>query len=418
MTIELEKASVPPCREGPSKAPVTIPFQGMTGQNIICFAKEWGEDPTSCNHVLGELARNNRVLWLNSISTRAPNLASGRDLRKVLRRVTAALKGATPIGDRMWLFSPFVLPFHHSRWAILLNRQILRLTLYVLRRRLGMRSFQLWTFVPTSSEYVGHLGSEMVVYYCTDEWSSFRAVDGKKIGEMVRSLATRADVVFATSQPLVEKLSKFNPRTYLASHGVPYQMFARALDESTAVPADLLALPRPILGYYGLIEEWLDLDLIAHLATRRPEWTLVLVGKTCVDTSRLTRFSNVRFLGRKPHSELPAFCKGFDVALIPHKVNELTRHMNPIKLREYLSAGLQIVSTDLPETRHLPDYCIVARDYEEFEAGIEKALKNDSPPVRRQRSCVMQDETWDRKVEKLGATVLRVRAESTCLNMH
>ena len=226
----------------------------------------------------------------------------------------------------------------------------------------------------------------------------------------------RADVVFATSRPLVEKLSKLNPRTYLASHGVPYQMFARALDESTAMPAELLALPRPVLGYYGLIEEWLDLDLIAHVATRRPEWTIVLVGKTCVDTSRLTRFSNVRFLGRKPHHELPAFCKGFDVALIPHKVNELTRHMNPIKLREYLSAGLQIVSTDLPETRHLPDYCIVARDYQEFEAGIEKALSNDSPLVRRQRSCAMRDETWDRKVEELGATVLRVRAARACSN--
>jgi Glycosyl transferases group 1 len=196
----------------------------------------------------------------------------------------------------------------------------------------------------------------MVVYYCTDEWSSFSFVDGKKVGEMVKSLATRADVVFATSRPLVEKLSRFNPEVHLASHGVKYEMFALALEDSTALPSDLAALPRPRLGFYGLIEEWLDLELIGYLATRHPEWNIALIGKTCVDTSSLDRLPNVHFLGRKPHSELPAYCKGLDVALIPHKVNELTRHMNPIKLREYLSAGLQIVSTDLPEMWHFPDY--------------------------------------------------------------
>jgi glycosyltransferase involved in cell wall biosynthesis len=354
------------------------------------------------------------VLWLNSISARSPNLASGRDLRKIARRISGVMKGATPVGDQMWLFTPFVLPFHHSRWAIRLNRHILRLTLTLLRRRLGMREFQLWTFVPTSSEYVGRLGEELIVYYCTDEWSSFSFVDGKKIAEMVKSLATRADVVFATSRPLVEKLRAFNPEVQLASHGVPYGMFARALEDSTAVPSELAALPRPRLGFYGLIEEWLDQELIAFLAARHPEWSIVLIGKTCVDTSLLERLPNVHFLGRKPHSELPAYCKGMDVALIPHKVNELTRHMNPIKLREYLSAGLQVVATDLPELKHFP-YCIVANNYDGFEAGVKTALENDSPHSRRLRSQTMRDQTWERKVMELGDTVLRVQAQKAHL---
>jgi hypothetical protein len=397
---------------GEDSRPVSAPG-GMSGQNIICFAKDWNEDPTSCNHVLRELAQHNRVLWLNSISTRAPNLASGRDLGKIVRKILGVLKGAIRVGDQMWVFTPFVLPFHHSAWAVRLNRYILRLTLYLLRRKLGMRKFQLWTFVPTSSEYVGRLGEEMIIYYCTDEWSGFSAVDGKKVGEMVKSLATRADVVFATSRPLVEKLRKFNPRTYLASHGVKYQMFAQALESSTALPADLAEVPHPILGYYGLIEEWLDLNLIAYLAERHPEWHIALIGRTCVDKSSLDRFPNVHFLGRKPHAELPGYCKGLDVALIPHKVNELTRHMNPIKLREYLSAGLQIVSTDLPEMHLYPDYCLVAQNYAEFEAAVETALRSDSPSIRRQRSLAMRDQTWDRKVAELGEAVLHAKADKT-----
>jgi hypothetical protein len=187
-------------------------------------------------------------------------------------------------------------------------------------------------------------------------------------------------------------------------------MFAQALEASTALPPEVAAMPRPVLGFYGLIEEWLDQELIAYLAERHPEWTIVLVGKVCVDISRLGPFANVRLPGRKPHAELPAWCKAFDVALIPHKVNELTLAMNPIKLREYISAGLAIVSTNLPEMRQFPEHCIVAEDYAQFEAGIVRALAGDGSDARRRRSAAMRNETWERKVAELGEIVLRVEA--------
>jgi hypothetical protein len=385
--------------------------QGLKGQNIVCFAKDWNEDPTSCNHVLHGLAQSNRVLWVNSISNRSPKLGSARDLRKIFRRVFGFLKGATKVGDQMWLFTPFVLPFHHSRWAIVMNRVILRVTLGVVRWRLGMRRFQLWTFMPTSSEYVGRLGEDLVVYYCTDEWTGFSAVDGKRVGEMVNSLVKRADVVFATQQLLVDKLLPLNPHSFLASHGVKFHMFAAALEADTQIPADLASLPRPVLAYYGLVEEWLDLDLLAYLAERHPEWSIVLIGKTCVDVTKLTRFKNIHLLGRKPHAELPGYCKGFDVAMIPHKVNELTRHMNPIKLREYLSAGVQVVSTDLPEMYRYPEGCMVAKDYAAFEAACQRAIAQDSPAARHARSAPMSRETWEQKVVELGEIVKQVQAE-------
>ena len=135
----------------------------MRGQNIICFAKDWTEDPTSCNHVLHELAKSNKVLWLNSISTRAPKLTSGRDFKKTIDRVTRILGGARQVGDQMWLYTPMVLPFHHHKLAVAFNRWALRLALKVLRRRLGMRHFQLWTFMPTSADYVDALGEDLLV---------------------------------------------------------------------------------------------------------------------------------------------------------------------------------------------------------------------------------------------------------------
>src|SRR6202050_4651710 len=150
------------------RASVTAP---MSGQNIICFAKDWSETPTSNNHVMAELAKTNKVLWLNSIATRAPNLASGRDIRKIFKKLGSFLRGTTHIKDNLWVYTPVVLPLPHSRCAAALNQRLLKLMLWRIRRQLGMKDFQLWSFLPSAADYVGTLGESLVVYYCTDEWS-------------------------------------------------------------------------------------------------------------------------------------------------------------------------------------------------------------------------------------------------------
>jgi glycosyltransferase involved in cell wall biosynthesis len=385
----------------------------MTGQNVICFAKDWEENPTSNNHVMRQLARANRVLWLNSVSTRVPKLSSGRDLGKIWRKLKAFCGGLKQVDARMWVYTPIVLPFPHSRLATAVNRLILRVSLDVLRRTLGMRDFQLWTFLPNVADYVGRLGESLVVYYCVDEWSRFSYMDGRRTAAAEQELCRRADVVFATARSLVERRRHLNPETHLASHGVDHEQFARALNGAVRVPADLAALRRPVLGFYGTIQDWVDLDLIAFLAARHPEWSIVLVGNTLVDVSGLGKYPNVHLLGRRPHAELPAYCKGFDVALLPQKVNELTLHMNPIKLREYLSAGLPVVSTNLPEVAHYPrDLCAVADTYEAFEQAVAEALRGDSSEKRRLRSRAMRGETWERKVADVCQHVMRVKARA------
>ena len=128
--------------------------------------------------------------------------------------------------------------------------------------------------------------------------------------------------------------------------------FAAALKPETTIPPELADCPRPILGFFGLVHEWLDLDLIAALARKHPEWTIALIGKASVDVSRLQGIANIESLGRKPYASLPSYCKGMSVGLIPFAVNELTKAVDPIKLREYLSAGLPVVSTaPLPRCR-------------------------------------------------------------------
>jgi glycosyltransferase involved in cell wall biosynthesis len=383
-----------------------------TGENIICFAKDWDEDPTSNNHVMLELARRgNRVLWVNSIATRTPHLTSGRDVKKIFRKLASFVNGARCVRENLWVSTPIVLPLPHSRWARAINRWILRTWLRLLRRKLEMRDFELWTFLPNAADYVGTLGESVSVYYCVDEWAKFSYLDGARTAEAEHELVRQVDAVFAVSQSLLDARRPLNPETHLARHGVEHALFARALDDSTEVPADLAAFPKPIVGFYGTLQNWMDLDLICRLAAGNPQWSIVLIGKPMTDLSRLKQFPNVHVLGRRPHSQLPAYCKGFDVGIIPYVLDERVLHVNPIKLREYLSAGLPVVSVALPEVGPYAGLCTVAHDYEEFERGVAEALRTDSPELRRRRSEAMRGETWEARVADVCAHVLRIKLE-------
>ena len=393
----------------------------MHGESIVCFAKDWSEDPTSNNHVMKMLARDNKVLWLNSISTRTPDFSSGRDLGKIGKKLKSFAKGPVDVEAGLHVYTPIVLPFPHSRAATMANGQILKGSVSLLRNKYGMGSdFQLWSFIPTAVKYVGKLGESLVVYYCTDEWSHFSYVDGAKIVAMEKELCQRADIVFTTAKTLLERKKEYNPETHLASHGVDVAHFAKALDPKTPLASEVAQLKGPVIGFVGLIQDWVDTDAIAFLAEKRPNWSFVVIGKSLVDVSNLKK-PNVHLLGRKAYADLPPYMKRFDVGLIPFRLNELTRNVNPIKLREYFSAGLPVVSSDIPEVRHYADYkfgdeegalgCGVYKTHDELLALCETALAADSPKARARRSEAMQAETWEKKVEALGNHIARVRAK-------
>jgi glycosyltransferase involved in cell wall biosynthesis len=400
----------------------------MTGENIVCFAKDWNEDPTSNNHIMKLIARTNEVLWINSIATRTPNFTSGRDLSKIVTKLKGFTKGPIDVGHGLHVYTPIVLPFPHNRFATAANSMILNESIKILRAVYDMSNdFQLWSFIPTAGQYVGKMGESLVVYYCTDEWSNFSYVDKDRISSMERDLCHRADIVFTTSRTLLESKKQYNPNTYLASHGVDHEHFSKALSEGTKVADEIAKLKGSTIGFVGLVQDWIDTDLIAYMAQKKPGWNFVIIGKVLVDVSNLKNLPNVYFLGRKPYEELPTYMKAFDVGIIPFKLNELTRNVNPIKLREYFSAGLPVVSTNIPEVNHYADFkfgdgnnalgCGVAYTYEGFLSLCEAAIVEDSQAARKHRSNLMLNETWERKVSDIGNHIRRAKNNKLRLNV-
>jgi glycosyltransferase involved in cell wall biosynthesis len=243
-----------------------------------------------------------------------------------------------------------------------------------------------------------------LVYHCVDEYSEFSGVNSAAILTLEEELLRKADLAIVSAAPLLQSKSRVNPRTVLVRHGVDFPHFRRALDPATAIPRDIADLPRPVIGFFGLIADWVDFELLAAVARRYQHGSLVLLGKATVDTSSLS-LPNVYLLGRKPYAELPAYCKGFDVALNPFHVNKLTHNFNPLKVREYLAAGLPVVSTPIPEVAAV-ELCRIGDTHAEFLAELDAALAQPGPQMAI--SETMRRETWDARLQVIEQHLAKI----------
>lgn len=246
------------------------------------------------------------------------------------------------------------------------------------------------------------------MYYCVDEYSQFTGTDKTAILDMERRLMEKSKLVIVSSSRLYETKSRYHPNTFLVTHGVDVAHFRNACLPATAAPQDCLDLRHPVIGFFGLIADWVDLETIRYLAVSRPEWSFLLIGEVQTDISVLRGLPNVHLLGRRNYQSLPGYCKVFDVAVLPFMVNELTLAANPLKVREYLAAGLPVVATPLPEVVKLDRLLRTARTQEEFLGQIEAYLKEGKRGPNLEVSRLMEPESWDEKVEELSRVITDV----------
>jgi glycosyltransferase involved in cell wall biosynthesis len=382
----------------------------IEGKEIICFSNDWDSDPLSKKHIMLRLAKRNRVLWINSIGNRRPT-ASIVDLKRVIKKLRDFSQGHKKVDEGIHVYSPIAVPFFSSAAARWINRKALQWGVRRACRRLGFQSPITWTFVPASAEIAGSLGEHALVYHCVDEFSEFTGTDKAAILEMERGLLEKSDCVIVSSDRLYATKQAHNPNTFLVTHGVDVAHFRKACDAAVAVPAEMAALEGPVIGFFGLIADWVDLELIRYLAVSRPTWNFVLIGKTTTKTQIFDRIENIHLLGQKPYEELPMYAKGFDVAILPFAINELTLAANPLKLREYLAAGLPVVSSAIPEAEKLNNVLRIGRSRTDFLNQIQEILDSGITGPQISISKQMDSESWDDKVEQLSQIFMGVRQQ-------
>ena len=375
---------------------------GLAGESIVCFGGEdwWYHHPHSKNHILKRLARQNRVLFVNSLSMGLPAVSNPDFFLKIRRKLKSHLRWLRKAPEGLHVMTPLNVPLYGSRWVRALNGALLLFQIRLAMRICGMRDPIVWVAIPSAADVTERMRPKLVLYQVSDKYDANE--DSALSRDVIRSLDQRlqrmAGVVLYSGRKLFEESS--GPHGYFLEQAVDYDHFAQLPNEVAAAAA---AIPHPVLGYFGAMDYVLDTQLIEEVARRRPEWHWILIGLK----SNLTQIAapTVHYLGPKPYAELPKYVAQFDVCVLPwcHD-NVFVRYGSAIKVREYLATGKPIVMAPLYEYRNTPG----VRTYhtaDEFIAAVEDALTHDTESDRKIRQAAVRDSTWDARARELGQLI-------------
>lgn len=383
--------------------------------DFVIIANAWAaavDNPTGKHQIALQLAaKGHRILWIEGSGMREPSASSGADRSRIVGKLKTAAKGICKAQENIWRSAPLIIPMPTRPLVRALNSIIYVLVGSLGSIFLGFKRPTLINFLPVVP-LAERLWPWKKVYFCVDRWDRFDMYDTEVMSRVDDACCKNADVVLTTSHDLQTRCEPKNPKTTLIGHGVNWDHFSAPLQSLTSDLRRPTGMPDgKIVGFFGLLSEWVDQDLLislAHSLSNHSACSLVLIGKADVDISRLEAEPNIHILGPKPFSELPSYTAFFDVAIIPFTINELTIAVNPIKLREMLAAGCPVVSTALPEV------ACIAKENDDIVASdnnqnfIEAVLKRLEDPLaldsRKAISNTMSTETWSAKVDQILAS--------------
>lgn len=279
-------------------------------------------------------------------------------------------------------------------------------------RDYGVRRFILWLYTPMALPFTRHLDPVCTVYDCMDELSAFHGAHPALL-QQEQELFRRADLVFTGGASLFESKRTHHPSVYAFPSSVDAAHFERAR-RGLADPPDQASIGRPRVGYFGVIDERMDLELLAAIADARPRWSVIMVGPVVkIDPERLPRRPNIHYLGQKTYRELPAYLAGWDVAMMPFALNESTRFISPTKTLEYLAAGKPVVSTAIRDVVHPYGERGLVRiaDRATFVQAIDAALAEDPGPRRAAADALLAHTSWDATWARMSRLISAVTAQ-------
>ena len=307
---------------------------------------------------------------------------------------------------------PPVLPFFAKfRWINRLNQK--RIARYVTRRMKehGFENATLWVYSPVTCDCVDRIPHAALIYDCVDRHSAYGGLmDPALVDGMEEELAARCDHVFATAEPLAQRLRSVNPNTTFLPNGANYERFARAA-EDLPCPPELVDIGGPILGFVGALQPCIEYGFVSHAAKARPDWTFVFVGgeKPGADLLDLRELPNVRLLGMRKNEDLPDYLSRFDACLNLFASGDLSKDVSPLKFYEYLATGKPIVSTPQPDQILRYDSLIhIAGTKEAFVSACQAALDDTDPARKQARMDEGKQSSWDSRV----AEMVRILRES------
>jgi glycosyltransferase involved in cell wall biosynthesis len=309
--------------------------------------------------------------------------------------------------------------FRYPLWAPISGRFPLKQFTQFIRQqalnkvlcRLNMAQPIVWFLRPDMIDLIEEIPSaRLFLYHCEDEYTSYHTLtpdSRRRIEASEHKLMAQVDAVIVVSQKLCQAKKPFNPQTWLVPNGVNYQAYATALADPQ-LPGDLQAISRPRLGYSGYISDKLNLIMLKELAQAHPHWSLVFLGEVGVSGQQaevwrtLQTLPNVHHIGPVEWSQVPHYVKGFDVGLLPYVQDDHSENISPMKLYDYLAAGLPVVSVDIPAAREFSQYIHFADNPQCFSQAVQAALADKTAERRQARLNLAAQHSWQARAEQIS----------------
>jgi len=377
--------------------------------DIILFSTaDWNSRYwTNKQHIATRLAaRGHRVLYVETVGLRLPGL-NASDAKRIFARLKRGIAPIAQVRDNLWTLSPLTIPFGH-RSPVVTGINTLQL-----RRRIkswistnDVRAPLVWTYHPYMLDALKSIDGSKLIYHCADHLGAMPGIDRQSFEIAERNLLNRADIIFTTSHFLQSRCAAIaGSRSHYFGNVADITLFGTGRAKG-ALPPELESIPRPRLGYVGTLSDFkIDFDLLAKIADVRPDWHLVLIGEeregqADESLAKLAKRKNVHLLGWRSYSALPRYMSGFDVALLPQRINDYTRAMFPMKFFEYLAAGLPVVSTRLDAIRDFKSLYSAASDAGSFVDAIQAQLDNGPAPLPLE-DPILEQNSWESRLDRM-----------------
>jgi glycosyltransferase involved in cell wall biosynthesis len=334
--------------------------------NILYFSPiDWNFIKQRPQHLALELSRKHEVIYV------FPRSLTGY-LKQWLRKKKD--KNVLPsvrmkINEGPTLYQPVVLPQARIPFLGKINRSVCKILVKRFIKKRKLDNFVVWLNHPHQADYVSLFMDRLICYDCMDSWSDFNLGREKELIEKEEDyILSKVDVVFASSQLLLERMRKRCKQVYLIPNAAEVEHFAQAVKRNLSVPPDLKNLKKPRIGYLGTVAEWHDLELIGFAAGKRKDFNFVFIGPigSTADISHYRKIPNLHFLGGKPYEILPNYLQHVDVCILPFRTGDFAKSIDPVKAYEYLAAGKPVVATDMPELHKFGNLIKIARDKQQF----------------------------------------------------
>lgn len=387
-------------------SPKPSPPNNVRKRDLVVFGEDWGGLPSSTQHLIRHLAKDRKVLWVNSIGLRSPRFCA-HDIKRIVikfgyfvrQAFTNKTKNTKTKGSphNIFVIKPLSIPAPSSQLARKISARLLKLQIEPYIKRLNLYDPILWSSLPTTSDLPPLLPTRSLVYYCGDDFSGLAGVDNQVVAHHEEKLAENADLVIAASKHLAAKFAPHKTRELL--HGVDFNLFSTPVTRAS----DLPKRSRPTAGFYGSLSQWLDTDLLATVIEKLPNWNFVFIGKESIDLSPLKAYKNTFFLGAKEHAVLPRYSQHWDVSLLPFRDNEQIRACNPLKLLEYLAVGKPIVATRFPAAEYHKGVIQCANTPDDFIAAMKLGYQAATLPFfSHALQSRIGNNTWEEKSRQVS----------------